>query len=203
MPAMPSDLPVAPSCLRNQHAILGVLLEVFADTKTVLEIGSGTGQHAAYFSEKMPNLTWQPTDLPDCIPGIERWREHIKVNNFKPAKVLDVASLPWPEIGVFEAVFTANTLHFMPWAQVVALFAHLREVTSSNAVAVIYGPFNLHGEFTSDGNAALDAWLKERNPAFGIRDQSVVCKVAADSGWRMKQDIAMPANNHILVFELT
>ncbi len=193
------EKPDAPSCARNREPILAVLREHFADRRRVLEIGSGTGQHAVFFAEQLPHLEWQASDRADCLPGMRAWREDAGLANTPEPIVLDVNGA-WPD-GRYDAVFSANTLHILAWPEVVRLFAGLPGVTEAGARLAIYGPFNYGGRFTSESNAAFDAWLKERGAHQGIRDFEAVDALARKAGFRLVEDRAMPANNRCLVWQ--
>lgn len=199
-----SALPNAPSCERNREPILAVLQRHFADRRDVLEIGSGTGQHAVYFANAMPWLRWQCSDRAENLPGIGAWLEHASLANTPAAVELDVATGPWPRSnandGRFDAAFSANTLHIMGWAQVESFFAGLDGVLADGAVLVVYGPFNYGGAYTSDSNREFDAWLKARDPQSAIRDFEAVDALAQRIGLRLVEDVAMPANNRGLVW---
>lgn len=195
---MPQAKPYAETCERNRDPILEVLREHFADRRRVLEVGSGTGQHAVHFAAALPQLTWQTSDLEASLPGIGLWVRQARLANLPPPLALDVFG-PWPA-GRFDAVFTANTLHIMSWAGVRALFAALPAVLTGNGLLVVYGPFNYGGAFTSASNAAFDVWLKQRSPASGIRDFAAVDELACSAGLSLVEDRAMPANNRTLVW---
>jgi cyclopropane fatty-acyl-phospholipid synthase-like methyltransferase len=195
---MMAEKPFAPSCERNQGPILEVLLRHFAGTRRVLEIGSGTGQHAVHFAAAMPWLSWQASDRADNLPGIALWRDDAGLPNTPPAIELDVDG-PWPD-ATFDAVFTANSLHIMGWAQVQAFFAGIAAALEDGGLLVVYGPFNYGGDFTSDSNRAFEQWLKDRNPASGIRDFEAVDALARRIGLLQVEDNAMPANNRCLVW---
>jgi cyclopropane fatty-acyl-phospholipid synthase-like methyltransferase len=191
--------PHAPSCDRNQGPILEVLLKHFSKSKQVLEVGSGTGQHAVHFAAAMPWLSWQTADLAESLPGIRLWLEEAALPNLPPPLELDVRGA-WPA-GPYDAVFSANTLHIMGWPEVQNLFAALDGVMAKRAVLAVYGPFNYGGKFTSDSNAAFDVWLKERySPASGIRDFEAVNALAESIGLTLAADHPMPANNRTLVW---
>ena len=195
------------ACERNREPILAVLRRHLHDRTRVLEIGSGTGQHAAYFAAQLPHLHWQASDHPDYLPGIaERLAQAALPNAPAPWPLQAVlaphpglAPLPAPPLG-FDAVFSANTLHIMSWAHVQALFAGLPAVMADNALLCIYGPFNDGGAFSSDSNRQFDAWLKARDPDSGIRDAEAVDALAAAQGLRLVEDVAMPANNRLRVW---
>jgi hypothetical protein len=188
--------PWSPASERNRNPILAVLRERFADRKRVLEIGSGTGQHAAHFAAALPFLQWQASDLPENLPGIRLWLDEAGLQNTPPPLALDVQAGPPP--GEYDAVFTANTLHIMSWPKVVRMFEWLPSATSSDAVLVVYGPFNDHGRFTSESNAAFDASLREGLSSRGIRDFEAVDALARKAGFELLEDREMPANNRCL-----
>ena len=191
--------PDAPACARNREPILQVLRTHFANRHDVLEIGSGTGQHAVYFAAAMPWLQWQCSDRPEYLSGIEAWRVEAGLANTPAPLSLDVALGPWPARR-FDAVFTANSLHIMGWPEVEAFFAGLANVLAEQATLVIYGPFNYGGQFTSDSNRAFDAWLRQRDTRSGLRDFEAIVALAAQHGLQLELDQAMPANNRTLVF---
>ena len=193
------EKPNAPSCEKNREVILEVLREHFADRRLVLEIGSGTGQHAIFFAERLPHLSWQTSDRSENLPGISAWLQEAALPNTPPPFELDVQS-DWPTRR-HDAVFSANTLHIMPWSAVECLFASLPVILAANAKLVIYGPFNYGGQFTSDSNAAFDVWLKERAPHQGIRDFEQVQALAQAAGLELLEDRAMPSNNRCLVWQ--
>lgn len=191
--------PDAPACARNRDPILQVLRTHFARYRNVLEIGSGTGQHAVYFAAAMPWLEWQCSDRPEYLPGIDAWRVEVGLANTPAPLPLDVAIGPWPARS-FDAVFTANSLHIMGWAEVEAFFAGLSSVLAEQATLVVYGPFNYAGEFSSDSNRDFDASLRARDPRMGIRDFEAVDALASRIGLVLVEDVAMPANNRCLVW---
>ncbi len=193
------ELPDAPSCARNRDPILQVLAGHFADRSHVLEIGSGTGQHAVHFAASLPQLIWQTSDREEYLDGIRGWLAEAGLANTPAPLLLDVDG-DWPA-ATFDAVFTANTLHIMSWAQVERTFAMLPTVTGDNAKLVVYGPFNENGRFTSDSNAAFEDWLKERGEHMGIRDIGAVDALAGKAGFAMIENLPMPANNRIVVWQ--
>ncbi|XQA78386.1 DUF938 domain-containing protein [Xanthomonas sacchari] len=196
-----SDRPYAPSCDRNRDPILQVLQRQFADRRQVLEIGSGTGQHAVHFAAALPQLTWQCSERAEHLPGIAQWLAAAALPNTPSALALDVREGPWPRTG-YDAVFTSNTLHIMGWDAVQAFFAGVGQLLANSAdgMLVVYGPFNYGGAFTSDSNRDFDAWLKARDPASGIRDAEAVDALAQAQGLALQEDVAMPANNRCLVW---
>lgn len=192
--------PHAPACDRNREPILAVLREHFAGRRRVLEIGSGTGQHAVYFAQAMPWLEWQASDVEENLPGIRAWLDDARLQNTPAPLALDVLE-PWPPVQA-DAVFTANTLHIMGWAGVEAFFSGVGRVLSGapGGTLVAYGPFNQGGAYTSHSNREFDGWLKARDPHSGIRDFEAVDALASAAGLRLVADVAMPANNRCLVW---
>ena len=193
--------PHAPSCDRNRDPILAVLRRQLADRRRVLEIGSGTGQHAVHFAQAMPWLDWQASDVAEHLPGIRAWLDDAGLPNTPPPRVLDVLQPQWPAVDA-DAVFTANTLHIMGWEGVQAFFQGVGRLLADSAAGtlVAYGPFNYEGRYTSESNRDFDAWLKARDPRSGIRDFEAIQALATAAGLRLADDIAMPANNRCLVF---
>ena len=196
----PREKPFSPACERNREPILAVLRDAFAARRRVLEIGSGSGQHAVHFAAAMPWLQWQCSDVADNLSGIAAWLDEARLPNTPPPIALDVARDPWPSAS-FDAVFTANSLHIMEWTSVQALFAGLARVLADEATVVAYGPFNRNGDYTSESNREFDAWLKARDPHSGIRDAEAVDALARDVGLVLAGDVAMPANNHCLIWQ--
>ena len=190
--------PYAEACDRNRGPILEVLRRHFADRRHVLEIGSGTGQHAVHFAAALRHLTWQTSECEPSLAGIRLWLEEAGLPNLPQPIALDVTGA-WPNAR-FDAVFTANTLHIMGWAEVRALFAALPQVLAPDSVLAVYGPFNYDGRFTSPSNAAFDQWLKQRSAESGIRDFAAVDELARAIGFALVEDCAMPANNRTLVW---
>lgn len=196
------DKPFSESCVQNREPILAVLREWFADRSSVLEIGSGTGQHAVYFGAELRHLVWQTADVPQHHAGIRAWLEDAALPNVLPPLALDVAQSGWRS-GRYDAVFSANTLHIMSWPEVEKFFEGVGEVLAPGGMLAVYGPFNTHGAFTSDSNARFDAWLKARDPASGVRDFEAVDALSRAQGLALQRDIAMPANNRTLVWRRT
>jgi cyclopropane fatty-acyl-phospholipid synthase-like methyltransferase len=190
--------PYSPACDQNRDPILAVLHHHFADRVQVLEIGSGTGQHAVYFAAAMPHLTWQTCDRAENLSGIRLWLDEAALANTPAPLALDVKNM-WPKQH-FDAVFSANTLHIMSWPEVEALFIGLTGVMTADAKLVIYGPLNYGGQYSSESNAAFDRWLKSQAPHMGIRDIEAVDELARNIGLRLQEDRAMPANNRCAVW---
>ena len=192
--------PYAASCDENEEPILGVLREVLAGSRQVLEIGSGTGQHAVYFGLHLPHLVWVPSDLPENLPGIRLWLEEAGLPNVTAPLALDVNEPDWP-VAEVDAVFSANTAHIMDWASVGALFAGLGRVLREGGVFALYGPFHYGGQPTSASNARFDTSLRARDPAMGVRNFEDLDALARAAGMRLQRDYPMPVNNRTLVWE--
>lgn len=196
MSASVSSKPFAPACERNRDPILAQLKTIFAAVDRVLEIGSGTGQHAVHFAQHLPHLTWQPSDRAQEIDGINAWRNEAALANLALPLVLDVEA-PWPVSSV-PAIFSANTLHIMSWSQVQRLFAGVAQHLADGGHLVVYGPFNYGGRYTSESNAQFDQWLKAQSAERAIRDFEAVDQLAQRAGLVLIADQAMPANNRLL-----
>jgi len=202
------DKPFSPSCERNQGPILEVLRKYLCDSRRVLEIGSGTGQHAVHFAAAMPWLHWQCSDHVSQHPGIGQWLDDAGLANTPPPIALQAEAEPEPHFEPavprvllpFDAVFTANTLHIMGWPEVQALFASLPAVMSPAALMLAYGPFNEGGRFSSQSNREFEGSLKARDPRSGIRDVEAVNALADGIGLQWVDDVAMPANNRLLIW---
>ena len=191
--------PHSPACERNQDAILEVLRERYADRQRVLEIGSGTGQHAVHFAAALPQLMWQTSDVPVHLDGIRAWLADAQLPNTPDPLPFDINGAP--PAGGYDAVFSANTLHIMAWNEVQRLFALLPVLMSARALLTIYGPFNRGGQFTSASNAAFDAALRADHPQRGIRDVEAVDALARAAGLTLIEDRAMPANNRCITWQ--
>ena len=193
------SFPFSQSCENNKAFILEVLSEVFADRRKVLEIASGTGQHACFFAAHMPWLQWQPTELPGQLQVLQpRCAAYTGTNILQP-KVLDVCADPWP-VTIPDALFSANSLHIMPFPAVQRLFAALGRAPVSDEKLAIYGPFNYGGSYTSASNARFDQWLAQQHPDSAIRDFEAVNELAEQAGFSLQADYEMPANNRLLLW---
>jgi cyclopropane fatty-acyl-phospholipid synthase-like methyltransferase len=177
-----------------------VLRTELALTRSVLEIGSGTGQHAVHFARHLPHLTWQPTDLAENHPSIRAWAAEAGLENLREPLVLDVSHRPWP-VTCADAVFTANTAHIVSWPAVEAMFAGVGAVLPPGGRFCLYGPFSYGGRHTSASNVQFDAMLRARDPQSGVRDFEALAACAHEAGLVLRADHAMPANNRILVWE--
>jgi cyclopropane fatty-acyl-phospholipid synthase-like methyltransferase len=192
--------PYSEACKKNQSAILEVLQDVLSRQHHVLEIASGTGQHAVHFGRALPHLTWQTSELPHNHAGIRAWLDEAALPNVLPPVALDVTDAHWPA-GVVDAVFNANTVHIVSEPEVERMFAGIARTLSAGGILCLYGPFNYHKKFTSESNARFDVWLKSRNPESGIRDFEAIDQLAKTHGLRLLQDVAMPSNNRTLVWQ--
>ncbi len=195
--------PFSQACENNKQYILNVLERVFNDPCELIEIGSGTGQHASFFAKHLPHVIWQPTDQLDNLQGIQQWVSEAqlgKINNIQDPIKLDVRDDPWPHQNL-KAVFTANTLHIMSWSEVEILFSRLGKHLLPNAKFCCYGPFNKNGTYTSESNAQFDVWLKRQNPLSGIRHLEKLISLANINQLKLIDEISMPANNRCLIFQ--
>jgi cyclopropane fatty-acyl-phospholipid synthase-like methyltransferase len=190
--------PYSNACENNKVPILNVLQSVFNDVSTVLEIGTGTAQHAVYFAPSMPHLTWQTSDVIDNHPGIMSWLDALPASNLLPPLELDLRD-DW-QIAQYDAVFTSNTLHIIDQTLVVAFFSKISQCLNVGGKLCIYGPFNYGGQFTSESNAEFDNWLKVKSPNSGVRDFEWICELAKQAKLALTQDHTMPANNRLLEF---
>lgn len=194
------EKPFAPSCERNQSVILDVLKNIISPTdKHLLEIGSGTGQHAVFMAENFPILQWHTADLLENHVGINMWLDKAQQRNISPPIIYQSGKSDFPNIDV-DIVFTANTLHIMSWQNVKALIKQLGENLKQGAQLVIYGPFNYNDKFTSESNAQFDVWLKQKQAYSGIRNFEKIVELMELSGLQLLKDSQMPANNRILHF---
>lgn len=193
-----NDLPFSQACENNKGPILDILQSIFTDRKRVLEIGSGTGQHAVYFAEHLQHLHWQPSDRVENLEGINLWINAYPQKNLANPVELDVTQAKWPE--GFDAVFSANTAHIMPWEIAQVMLQKVAQCLPENGVFALYGPFNYHGGFTSESNANFDRWLKNVASHQGIRDFETVNGIICSKGMELINDFAMPANNRLLAW---
>ncbi len=196
---MTTEKPFSPSCVENRAPILRVLQPRLSASSRLLEIGSGTGQHAVYFAPELPHLHWQTSDCRDQHAGILAWLEEAALPNVAPPLALDVIEDDWPKAS-YDAAFSANTAHIMPEAAVAAMFAGIGRVLEPDGLFLLYGPFNYDGEFTAPSNADFDYWLRHRDPDMGIRDLSWLRQLAKPNGLVLDEDVEMPVNNRMLVW---
>jgi cyclopropane fatty-acyl-phospholipid synthase-like methyltransferase len=193
-------LPFSQAADNNREAILTALQVLLSGARSVLEIGAGTGQHAAYFASEMPELHWIPTEHPLAHSTLKPRCEQASLANLGAPRILDICDHPW-NIDWPDAVYTANTLHIIARSAVESLFAACAEGAPSGSLLLVYGPFNYAGSYTSASNARFDEWLKARDPASAIRDFEWVNALARDAGFALREDTTMPANNRLLCWQ--
>lgn len=189
--------PVAEACERNKAPLLDVLRDVFSDRREVLEVGSGTGQHAVHFAAGLPHLVWHTCDLAMHHDGIRMWLDDAALPNTRGPYTLDLSQGPWP-LSTVDAVFSANVLHIVAWPLVERFFSGVGDVLAPGGVLAVYGPFNYNGAFTSESNGRFNDWLKARDPQSGIRDFEAIDALATRQGLTLQADVTMPANNRML-----
>ena len=176
-----------------------MLREFFDRPGSILEIGGGTGQHAVHFARALPHLVWQPTDLPENLPGMRLWFADANLPNLTPPLELDVCRDPWP-VARADGAFSANTAHIMAWTAVECLFRGVGRVLEPGGAFCLYGPFSYGGQHTSPSNTEFDRWLRQRDPASGVRDFDDLDRLARANGLRLLRDCPMPVNNRTLVW---
>jgi len=196
-----SKKPYAEACVKNGPAILEVLRQKLPGHGRVLEIASGTGQHAVFFAEALPDIEWQTSDLKEKHHGIQQWLDEAGLENVLPPLSLDVMADVWPEQS-YDAVFSANSAHIMPVEAVEKMFRGVAKVLVPDGLFLLYGPFMYGGEHSSDSNFLFDCWLKSNGPQRGLRDVDWLRELAAKLSLTLQEDIEMPANNRILVWRL-
>ncbi|MCA0199419.1 MAG: class I SAM-dependent methyltransferase [Proteobacteria bacterium] len=198
---------IPPASVRNTPPLLAVLTRVFAPRRLgpglVLEIASGSGYHAAAFAKALPHLDWQPSD-PDegARASIAAYVVEARLANLRAPIALDVTRLPWP-VARADAMLCINMIHISPWEATIALFDGAQHTLASGAPLVTYGPYVIDGDFQAESNVTFDQSLRARNPTWGIRDLKDIEPLARARGFSLAERIAMPANNHTLVFEKT
>jgi SAM-dependent methyltransferase len=189
----------APAAERNKDPILDVLRRVLPPRGVVLEVASGTGQHAVHMAVALPGLVWQPSDPdPDARASISAWIEETGAANVLPPLALDVRSVPWP-IARADAVVCINMIHIAPWTAAEHLVAGAGRILGPGAPLVLYGPYRRNGRHTAASNEAFDADLRRRNPDWGVRDLEAVAALAAENGLALAEVVEMPANNLTVV----
>jgi SAM-dependent methyltransferase len=192
-------LPFSEACERNKAPILDVLRTAFAGRTHVLEIGSGTGQHAVHFAAHLTHLTWHPTEQLAYLADLDARVKLEGSRNLRPPTLLDVNQSVWP-LRTADAIFTANTLHIMSWVEVRLMYRGLDAVLSPGGILCVYGPFRYDGRYTSSSNQDFDRMLQERDPKSGLRDITDLTALAALYGLRLRADHDLPANNRLLEF---
>ncbi len=192
----------APATQRNREPILERLAHWLDGPATVLEVASGTGQHAVFFAEKLPHLVWQPTDGdPSSLESISAWAEESGLPNLRPPLLLDASSSDWPVVaGEVDTIFNANMIHIAPWSAAQGLLAGAGQVLPVAGRLVLYGPFKIDGAHTSPSNAAFDESLRARDPRWGVRALEDVRATAEASGLVHEETAELPANNKLVVF---
>jgi len=191
--------PYSESCDQNKEPILAVIEPLLVSAENVLEIGSGTGQHALYFAGKMPHLTWHTSDCAEYLAGINCWINDSLLSNVKKPFELNVTHSIWPSLKV-DSVFTANSVHIMHQEDVMNLFKGVGALLKAGGDFIIYGPFNYNNQYSSESNANFDSWLKNRDPLSGIKHFEKLEMLANEAGMILVTDYKMPANNQILHF---
>ena len=190
----------APAAGRNSGPIAAVLEGELPARGIVLEIASGSGEHALFFARRFPHLSWQPSDRePDALASIAAWREEVGPGNLLPPVELDASSAPWP-VAQADAVLCINMIHISPWAATEGLFAAAAKILLRGAPLIVYGPFIEQEVETAESNLAFDASLRARDPAWGLRDRAAVDALAKDMGFIRSARHPMPANNLTLVY---
>lgn len=192
--------PFSQACENNKQPILNVLHRILKNQKHVLEIGSGTGQHAVYFAENLPEVIWQTSDLLINHAGINQWIDNATTSNVKRPLVINLENTS-PLTDNIDSVFSANTLHIISWPLVQKFFDMASKQLAINGILCIYGPFNYQRKYTSESNANFDLWLKARNEESGIRDFEAISQLAEKGNFILEEDIEMPANNRMLFFK--
>jgi SAM-dependent methyltransferase len=189
----------AAATARNREPILEVLRRVLPASGLVLEIASGTGEHAAFFASALPSLRWQPSDVSAAhLDSIRAWGAASGAGNLAPAIELDVERQPWP-VAHADAVVNINMIHIAPWSATAALFAGAAQILGPGGVVFVYGPFKRDGRHTAESNQRFDERLRAEDARWGVRDVTDVEQVAAAAGFRLAEVVAMPANNLSLV----
>ncbi len=200
---MPKDKPFSQACENNKTPILEKLSGLFKQPGTILEIGTGTGQHAVHFASHLPHLTWQPTDHPQNVQLCSAWIDDSNLPNINQPIALDVVHGDWLRLPAINGAFSANTAHIMAWHEVEAMFRAIGKALPVEGLFCLYGPFNYGGKFTSASNERFDAHLRQSNSAMGIRDMAELERIGGESGLSLKSDLEMPANNRLLVWTVT
>ena len=187
------------ACERNKEPILGTLRDAFAECRNVLEIGSGSGQHAIHFGRRLPHLTWQTSELAVNLPALEANINEFGSENIRLPVELDVSRHPWP-VGQFHGLFTANTFHIMSWPHVTEFFKGAGQALENGGLLCVYGPFSHGGHYSSASNEKFDTFLKLQDPESGIRDLDDIEPLAIRQDLKLIADKGLPANNEILIW---
>ncbi|MDH5748144.1 MAG: class I SAM-dependent methyltransferase [Rhodospirillales bacterium] len=190
----------APATARNRDPILAVLRRIFPESGRVLEVASGSGEHAAYFAPRLPGLTWQPSDPdPAHCASIAAWADHGNAANLRAPMTLDVLANPWP-VTQADAVVCINMIHIAPWDCCLGLLDGAARILGPGGVLYLYGPYRIGGRHTAPSNESFDAWLTDQNPSWGVRDLDRVREEADGRGLKLMETVEMPANNLSVIF---
>jgi len=194
------EKPFADACERNRQPIFEIISPLLANTKAVLEIGSGTGQHAVFFAQQLPNLTWHTSDRNEYHPGIRLWIKESKLSNVTPPVTFDVSVDDNPALPV-DAVFSANTAHIMHWNDVENMFEKVGELLPIGGVFLLYGPFKIEDQYSSNNDALFDQHLRHRDPKSGIRDIEKLDYLAKQASMFRQHLYPMPSNNYLACWQ--
>jgi len=194
------ERPYAESAARNAQPVLEILRHEFRDCTEVLEVGSGTGQHAVHFAAELDHLQWQTSDLEENHEGIRAWIAHAELPNVRAPLSLDVTTADVPA-AAYDAVYSSNTAHIMSFDAVMGMFALVGKVLHPAGVFCLYGPFQRTGKFNTASNAAFDANLRSRDPVMGIRDLDALDELGAEKGLQRIALYAVPSNNLVAVWQ--
>ncbi|WP_372995718.1 DUF938 domain-containing protein [Marinobacter sp.] len=197
---MQKNKPFSQACENNKAPILERLTELFIEPGTILEIGSGTGQHAVHFASHLPHLVWQPTDHPQNAQLCRAWIDDSDLGNINSPIALNVLDGNWSGLPAIDGAFSANTAHIMAWEEVQAMFRGLAEVLPKGAIFCLYGPFSYGGRHTSESNVRFDLSLRTQAAHMGIRDIEDLEALGSETGLALEEDFGMPANNRLLVW---
>ena len=197
---MQNEKPFSQACENNKAPILEKLTALFKQPGTILEIGTGTGQHAVHFAGHLPHLVWQPTDHPRNALLCRAWIEDSHLTNISPPIALDVLNGDWSALPAIDGAFSANTAHIMAWEEVQAMFRGVAGALPINGIFCLYGPFSYDGRHTSDSNARFDLSLRSQAVHMGIRDMGDLKALGEETGLALEEDFGMPANNRLLVW---
>ena len=188
------------ACERNKSVILSTIEPYLKSFTNVLEVGSGNGQHAIYFAQNMSWLNWQTSDCEENHADINEWIEGYNGNNVNRPVALNVVQDPWPQ-QYYDAVYSANTVHIMPWDAVEVFFSGVGKILERGGIFMLYGPFNYNGAFSCESNRKFEGWLKSVDSERGIRDFESINQLADQAKMTLLEDIEMPANNRILIWK--
>ncbi|MBC6429303.1 MAG: DUF938 domain-containing protein [Cellvibrionales bacterium] len=191
------------SAERNKAPIFAVAEPYFRAATKVLEIGAGSGQHGRFFADQLPHLQWLLSDIPSQVPPLQAEIAHSAPPNLRGPLALDAAELPWPlnPADGIDLIYSANSLHIMGWPAVQGFFAGAGRLLGAGDHLLVYGPFKYADAFTAPSNAEFDRWLRQRDPASGVRDFEAVDGLAQQAGFHLREDRAMPANNQCLIWQ--